>query len=183
MEEKKSKMGIIIGVIVCILVLGVGCYFLFFNKPSKDNTTPPPADTPTKDIKESEKLSNKVLMECPEKVKASQEIECSIKMQYSESYHILSINANYSLNDGIKYVSFTSNCKKCDIDVHTENGFAIGSIDGLNNDWVVGKVKFSIPATVTSGKAYKIGLNNVEYSTHDYKMVSLSNVTTQITIE
>ena len=82
MEEKKSKIGIIIGVIVLILVLGVGGYFLFFNKPKKDNTTPPPADTPAKEVKEPEKYSNKVLMECPLKAKASQEIECSIKMQY-----------------------------------------------------------------------------------------------------
>ena len=183
MEEKKSKTGIIIGVIVLILVLGVGGYFLFFNKPKKDNTTPPPADTPAKEVKEPEKYSNKVLMECPLKAKASQEIECSIKMQYLENYKVLSINANYSLSDGIKYVSFDSNCKKCDIDVHTENGFAIGNVDGLDNDWVVGKVKFSIPSTVTSGKEYKIGLKNIEYSTNDYKMISISGVTTQITIE
>ena len=131
---------------------------------------------------------NSVTLDCESPVNSPSEVECDIKMSYDTSTYndnnkILSVNANYDLPNGVEYVSYLSNCTDCDIDEQTENGFAIVRLEGLANDFVIGKVKLSIPSDIEFGTEYAIGLKNIEFSDDEENMIEVANSSDTVLID
>ena len=112
---------------------------------------------------------------------------CGIKLFYdTDTYNsvdkkIYSVNANFNLPTGVSYVDFSTVCNDCDVAEHTENGFAIGKLEGLSNDSVIGTLKIKLPEGVTDA-TYDIGLTNVELSDSDYEMIELNDASDTIVI-
>ena len=131
--------------------------------------------------------SNTVTLECPTDVLADDDIVCPVRLHYDASTYgsskkILSVNANFSLAEGLVYKSFVPNCDSCEITEHTENGFAIGSLSGLENDSVIGTLTLTISGTPSDGTKYAIGLKTVELSDSDYQMIELDNTSVNVIV-
>lgn len=129
--------------------------------------------------------SGTVTIECPNTITDTSSVECDIKLSYTKTddYKILSVNARYNFDNNVQYVSFTSNCTDCEVNEATENGFAIGKLDGFDSDYLIGKVKVSLPNDIDDETTFQIGLTEIELSDNNYEMHELSDVSDSITIK
>ena len=117
--------------------------------------------------------------------------ECSIRLHYDSATYtgdkkILSVNANFAFSTGLSYVNFLPKCPvgtdiECDIAEQTENGFAIGDLDGFQNDALVGTLYVSYDESITDATLV-VSIVNVELSDSDYQMITLPDVSDEIVI-
>ena len=129
--------------------------------------------------------SGTVTIECPDTINDTSAVECDIKLSYTKTddYKILSVNARYSFDNNVQYVSFSSNCTDCEVNEATQNGFAIGKLDGFDNNYLIGKVKVSLPSGIADETTFHVGLTEIELSDNNYEMHELSDVSDSITIK
>ena len=112
--------------------------------------------------------------------------KCGIKLYYdtntyNETKKILSVNANFSLPTGVTFNEFSFLSDAYDVAEFTENGFAVGDTDGLENETTIGMLVVDIDESITNG-TFTIGLNNIELSDSEYVMIPLENATTTIVV-
>lgn len=133
-----------------------------------------------------EEETDSVTITCPETASAGQEVECSITANMV-TITALSVNANYSVTEGLTYGSFATD-SECTgsycwtIYAQSENGFAVGNTTGITGSSLVGKIKYTIPETAASNQIYTITLTNVELSDDNFEMIYLDDVSSDIRI-
>ena len=142
--------------------------------------------------------NNNLTIECSKMVDTVEGIpntgnvyQCAIHLHYDDTVYngnkkILSVNANYAFSTGISYAGFLPKCPvasatECDVAEYTENGFAIGDLDGFQNDSLTGTLFVTVDDSLTNA-TLTVGLTNIEFSDSDYQMLSVSNANGTIVI-
>ena len=128
--------------------------------------------------------ANGVTIECPDSVKVGGALTCNVYLNVA-SGTILSANANYDFANEISYVSFTPNSEcdggECfDVAEATENGFAIGSVAGFNNDILLGTLSVELSGNANANSQYKVGLTNIELCDNEYTMYSINKFSVNV---
>ena len=142
--------------------------------------------------------NNYLTLECSNLVDAIEGVEntdnmrqCLVRLHYDDSIYtgdkkILSVNANFSFSSGVSYVDYLAKCPvtdktECDVAEDTENGFAIGDLNGLDNDSLIGTLYVRVDESLTDA-TLTVGLTNIELSDSDYEMVELNDASGTIVI-
>lgn len=116
--------------------------------------------------------------------------KCEVGVHFDEDVYnggkkILSANAHFALSEGLNYVTFSPVCPnendECDVAEYSENGFAIGDMDGFENDSLIGTLFVSLDDHETDA-TYNVSLIDVELSDSDFEMLTLSNLSDSIVI-
>ena len=168
-KDKKNEINYRLVILILLAVIALVVMIIFFMKRGTFGLD----------------ASGTVTIECPNTVNDTSEVECNIKLSYTKTndYKILSVNARYSFDNNVQYVSFTSNCTDCEVNEATQNGFAIGKLDGFDNNYLIGKVKVSLPSGIADETTFHVGLTEIELSDSNYEMHELSDVSDSITIK
>ena len=142
-NNKKAQNYVIYSGIVVMLSIIV--LLIFINKGTFSNGT----------------SNDHIIISCPERVAIGKNFDCTVSTDIS-SFDIIALNATYNLSENVDLVSFKSNIE-CDdnscISADHNNKFAVGSLDGINNQ-TVGTLTLKIPSK--SSNPYTIGLTEIE---------------------
>lgn len=130
----------------------------------------------------------KLELTCPETAIPGDTIACVVQLTNNNST-ILSVNANYNLNNIITYNNFDAN-DTCDSNncfmkfANTENGFSVINKAGTTtNNSIVGSIALNVSDDAQKNTTYKVGLTNIELCDDQYEMINLDNVEVEIRIK
>ena len=136
---------------------------------------------------------------CPKVAGKGEKINCQVIAKFDLSKEsnnkYFSVNANYEFDNTIlKYDSFAlANCEgdEClSLYSSSMNGFAIGNVNGIKNESVLGEISFTILDNAMQNQKYPIELKNIELSTYnteanefDKEMTIFDNISTEVRIK
>ncbi|MBQ2872826.1 MAG: cadherin-like beta sandwich domain-containing protein [Bacilli bacterium] len=92
---------------------------------------------------------------CTESANKGEDFECSISLN-SVSMITKGLIVNYSVDEGIEFVEFTSD--NWEVSTKNESGFVLVNLDGVSGEVSVGSVKFKMPTDAVANSTYKIEL-------------------------
>lgn len=112
---------------------------------------------------------------CPDTAKPGEEISCTINIR-KDGANISGLAAKYDFATGVTKKSLNLNFNP-DVNVQTENGFAIGKTSGLGANVNIGTLKVQMPANANSNATFKVGLKDLDISSGDdsYDIASASD--------
>ena len=123
-----------------------------------------------------EELIDRVTIDCPETAAtAGDEITCSIDMEVN-TIEAQGINANYKVDEGMSFVSFTPGTGWTDYSFGSDTGFVVVNADTISSISNIGTLKYKMPLDAKSDEVYKIELTNITIGDGDVKTVEIDNV-------
>ena len=105
-------------------------------------------------------------IQCPEVALQGEQVECNLLVD-TKNKTISSINANYDLMTGVKYISFSRNdiCEEncLELFVNDENGLVVINEHGVSGIINIGTLVVELSDDALSNQKYGVGLKNIEY--------------------
>ena len=105
-------------------------------------------------------------IQCPEVALQGEQVECNLSVD-TKNKTISSINANYDLMTGVKYISFSRNdiCEEncLELFVNDENGLVVINEHGVSGIINIGTLVVELSDDALSNQKYGVGLKNIEY--------------------
>lgn len=122
-----------------------------------------------------------ITINCPVNASVGEIVECTINANTANKI-VLAVNAHYETTDGLIYQDFTSE-NGWEVYASSQNGFAIGNLNGEKGKFEIGKIKYTIPSSVGSNTEYTITLKDIEYTNVDYETISIKNTSSTIRVK
>lgn len=160
-ELIKSKKWISIGIISVVIII------IIIIVSTGNNTF---AETP----------DNSISINCPETASAGETIECNIDASII-NITSFGISTSYNTTLGLEYISFTAD-NIWTVYNSSENGFALGNMEGVTGAVVIGTLKYKIPDDAESNDTYNIALNEVIFSDENFNGIEVEGSSAQIRI-
>ena len=108
-----------------------------------------------------------VTFNCPSVVNKGDVVNCDLMLNINNPTTVYSVNANYDFPDGIDSINFSFDDTECsgegcfELLERTENGFAVVSIDGIDNSSYIGTITFTVPDSYEVNQNFEIALSNI----------------------